>query len=100
VATWWIPLLIALMIWRYVVRKEVPRYEPALWGMVFPLGMYTTATFQLSRATGLGFLASIPEVFIFIALAAWLMAFAGLLRRLWSSMSSGATVISAEVRRS
>jgi tellurite resistance protein TehA-like permease len=84
-STWWIPLLIALMVWRYVIRAEVPAYEPALWGMVFPLGMYTTATFQLSRATGLGFLAAIPEVFIALALTAWAAAFGGLLHHLWRS---------------
>ena len=84
-STWWIPLLIALMVWRYVVCKELPRYEPALWGMVFPLGMYTTATVQLSRATGFSFLAAIPNVFIFVALAAWGIVFIGLLRHLWSS---------------
>jgi tellurite resistance protein TehA-like permease len=84
-ASWWIPLLIALMVWRYMVRAEVPSYEPALWGMVFPLGMYTTATFQLSRATGLGFLTAIPEGFIFLALAAWSLAFAGLVRHVWKS---------------
>ncbi|HET7605064.1 MAG TPA: tellurite resistance/C4-dicarboxylate transporter family protein [Sphingomicrobium sp.] len=78
-ATWWIPLLIVLMLWRYVIRREMPMYEPALWGMVFPLGMYTTATFQLSRAMDFGFLAVIPRVFIFVALAAWLAAFGGLI---------------------
>ncbi len=87
-ATWWIPLLIALMIWRYLVRAEVPAYEPALWGMVFPLGMYTTATFQLSRATGFHFLSSISEVFIMLALAAWTAAFIGLLHHLWSSIAA------------
>ena len=35
-ATWWIPFLIALMIWRYLVRRDKLRYEPQLWGMVFP----------------------------------------------------------------
>lgn len=99
-ATWWIPLLIALMIWRYIARKEVPRYEPALWGMVFPLGMYTTATFQLSKATHFEFLARIPEMFIFIALAAWLTAFAGLLRHLWSSLHGDVPGMDAEPRRS
>jgi len=84
-STWWIPLLIALMVWRYLIRAEVPSYEPALWGMVFPLGMYTTATFQLSRAMGLGFLAAIPEVFIVLALAAWAAVFAGLLHHMWRS---------------
>ena len=85
-ATWWIPLLVALMVWRYVIRKEVLAYEPALWGMVFPLGMYTTATFQLSRAIGFAFLAQISEVFILLALAAWVTAFVGLLGHLWRSL--------------
>ena len=97
-ATWWIPLLIALMVWRYVVRREVPRYEPALWGMVFPLGMYTTATFQLSRATHFEFLARIPEAFIFVALGAWAIAFAGLLRHLWSGLHAGTSAMPPEPR--
>lgn len=86
-ATWWIPLLIALMAWRYIVRREVPKYEPALWGMVFPLAMYTTATFQLSRATGFSFLANISHIFVFVALSAWVIVFAGLLRHIWSGFS-------------
>jgi tellurite resistance protein TehA-like permease len=85
-STWWIPLLIALMVWRYLVRREVPAYEPALWGMVFPLGMYTTATFQLSRTAGLGFLTGIPQAFIYLAWAAWIAAFGGLIHRLWTSL--------------
>ncbi|HWI75615.1 MAG TPA: tellurite resistance/C4-dicarboxylate transporter family protein [Sphingomicrobium sp.] len=84
-STWWIPLLIALMAWRYLIRGEVPAYEPALWGMVFPLGMYTTATFQLARATGFDFLVAVPEVFIVLALTAWAAAFGGLLHHLWRS---------------
>lgn len=78
VATWWIPLLIALMIWRYLVRRDRLRYEPQLWGMVFPLGMYTTSTFQLSRALDLPFLQAIPQAFIYIALLAWIATFSGI----------------------
>jgi tellurite resistance protein TehA-like permease len=81
-ATWWIPFLIALMGWRYLVRRDRMRYEPQLWGMVFPLGMYTTGTFQLSRALGLPFLEAIPRLFVFIALTAWVLAFLGLLAHL------------------
>jgi tellurite resistance protein TehA-like permease len=78
-ATWWIPFLLALMVWRYVICRDPLRYEPALWGMVFPLGMYTTGTFQLSRALHAPFLAVIPQVFIFIAAGAWAASFIGLL---------------------
>jgi hypothetical protein len=47
--------------------------------------MYTTATFQLARATGFDFLVAVPEVFIVLALTAWAAAFGGLLHHLWRS---------------
>lgn len=81
-ATWWIPFLLALMVWRYLVRRDKFVYEPQLWGMVFPLAMYTTGTYQLSRALDLPFLMAIPKVFIFVAVAAWLGGFTGLVLRL------------------
>ena len=79
VATWWIPLLIALMLWRYLIRRDRLVYEPQFWGMVFPLGMYTTSTFQLSRALGLPFMETIPQASIYLALLAWAATFAGLI---------------------
>lgn len=77
--TWWIPLLFILGLWRHV-RKHFPLlYDPLYWGMVFPLGMYTVCTFQLSKAIGFEPLLLIPRFFIFIALAAWLAVFVGLI---------------------
>jgi tellurite resistance protein TehA-like permease len=81
-ATWWIPFLAALVGWRYLVFKDRLHYEPQIWSMVFPLGMYTAASFELSNALGLPFMAAIPRVFIFVALAAWVLAFACLLLQL------------------
>jgi len=85
-STWWIPLLFALMIWRYVIRKEMPTYEPALWGMVFPLGMYTTATFQLARAMRFDFLVNVSEVLVYVALTAWGGAITGFAVNVWKCL--------------
>lgn len=77
--TWWIPLLLILGFWRHVNKRFPLRYDPQYWGMVFPLGMYTACTFQLSKAINFEPLMLIPRVFIYLALAAWLTASIGLL---------------------
>ena len=82
VASWWIPFLFALMTWRYLWMRDRFTYEPAIWGMVFPLGMYTTSTYQFDRAMGYGFLDPIPEVLVYVALTAWVLGMVGLLRRI------------------
>jgi tellurite resistance protein TehA-like permease len=83
-ATWWIPMLAILGVWRHVVRRFPLRYDPLYWAAVFPLGMYTVATYRLSEAMRLPVLLVIPRLFVWIALAAWSMAFLGLLRQVFN----------------
>jgi tellurite resistance protein TehA-like permease len=85
-ATWWIPLLVILGIWRHIWRHYPLRYDAQYWSLVFPLGMYTVCSFQLAKALDLPFLYAIPRFFIYIALAAWLLTFAGMLYRFSMSL--------------
>jgi tellurite resistance protein TehA-like permease len=82
-ATWWIPMLIILGIWRHLYRRFPLRYDPLYWGAVFPLGMYTACTFRLTKVLDAALLMIIPKGFIYIALAAWLLTLAGFIRQLF-----------------
>lgn len=69
--TWWIPLLLLFGLWRHVLRGYPAAYEPRLWSVVFPIGMYTVASDTLGRATGLSFLISIAQVWVWVGVGAW-----------------------------
>lgn len=75
--TWWIPLLVIMGVWKYGVRRVALVYEPTLWSLVFPLGMYTFATLEVSRVTGLRALAQFAAAFVWVALGAWLLVSCG-----------------------
>ena len=81
-ATWWIPLLLILMVWRHAVMRYPFRYEPQYWGMAFPLAMYTTGTLRLAEALRLDFLMAIPRAFVWLAALVWLIVFGGMLQAL------------------
>jgi tellurite resistance protein TehA-like permease len=78
-ATFWFPVMIAIGVWRHIVRRVPLRYHPSYWALVFPLGMYSAATFRMRAVIGLRELAWIPKVALAVALLAWLAAFVGLL---------------------
>lgn len=87
--TWWIPLLIALGVWTYLLRGVPMTYSPQFWGAVFPIGMYTACTYQFAQATGAEYLIAIPELTVYFALIAWATTFTGLLRRLLRRFVNG-----------
>jgi tellurite resistance protein TehA-like permease len=87
--TWWIPLLIILGLWRHVRRQWPLTYEPALWSIVFPLGMYSVATLSFGKTAGLPFMHPIAHVMIWVAVAAWLLVGAAFLVRLLGNRRPG-----------
>jgi tellurite resistance protein TehA-like permease len=78
--TWWIPLLIILSLWRHVRGHWPLTYEPALWSVVFPLGMYSVATLTFGKVARIGFMEPLAHVVLWIAVAAWVVVAAAMAR--------------------
>jgi tellurite resistance protein TehA-like permease len=87
-ATWWIPLLVVLGVWRHIIRHVSLTYDVVYWSAVFPLGMYTACTHRLVQVSGQPFLDVIPQYFIIISLAAWFLTLLGLLWRVFPRASA------------
>jgi len=82
-STWWIPLLLIFGAWKHLVRKEPLVYHATFWSMVFPLGMYTLATWRLSLAADFPLLQLMPRAMIWVALGAWTITMMGALAAFW-----------------
>jgi tellurite resistance protein TehA-like permease len=77
-ATFWFPLMVAIGVWRHIVRRVPLRYHPSYWALVFPLGMYGAATFRMRAAIALESLEWLPKFTLAVALVAWTATFVGL----------------------
>jgi tellurite resistance protein TehA-like permease len=98
VATWWIPLLLAVDVWKFttggieggaplwVVAVPWARlgfgrrhhdYAPTAWGRVFPMGMYTACTLNLAGVGTFGLLAVVPAYWGWFALFVWALTLVG-----------------------
>ena len=84
-ATWWIPPLLLLGIWKHGVARIPLTYTPLFWSLVFPLGMYGIATRRLSLATDFAPLRMISAAMLWIALAAWVATAVALATASWRS---------------
>jgi len=71
--TWWIPLLVILGLWRHLRHHWPLSYEPGLWSVVFPLGMYSVATLTFGKAAHLTFMEPLARFMLWVAVAAWVL---------------------------
>jgi tellurite resistance protein TehA-like permease len=80
--TWLIPLLVAFGLWRHVRHRVRLGYLPALWSIVFPLGMYAVASMQLGEVAQLPLIATIGRAWTWLAVAIWAIVFVAMIRHL------------------
>jgi len=78
IGSWWIPMLLVLGVWRYLLRGVPFTYDPLYWGGVFPLGMYAVCTYRLTQVMDAAFLMPLSFAFMVIAILAWTVTFVGM----------------------
>ncbi|MGH6655206.1 MAG: tellurite resistance/C4-dicarboxylate transporter family protein [Actinocrinis sp.] len=92
--SWLIPVLVAAGVWRHAVHKVPLRYEPPVWSIVFPLGMYGVSGSLLGQVDHLPIVRGIGDTESWFALAAWVAVFAAMLHhltRLYTAQHEGGT---------
>lgn len=77
--SWLIPVLVAAGWWRHGTHRVPLRYEPSLWSMVFPLGMYSVAATYLSQADALPLVGAVGAVGIWVAFVVWVLVLVAML---------------------
>ncbi|PRY14326.1 tellurite resistance protein TehA-like permease [Pontibacter ummariensis] len=90
-ATWWIPVIVLLEIWKYLIKKTTLKYTPKYWALVFCVGGYTVATFKLSKTLSAPYLQPIPELFIYISFAVWAIVLLGMCLGIVKAFTAGSS---------
>ncbi|MEV6449522.1 tellurite resistance/C4-dicarboxylate transporter family protein [Amycolatopsis sp. NPDC051716] len=72
-SSWLVPMLLALGIWRHVLRRIPLRYDFGWWNLVFPIGMYGVTTHEWGRTTGTSWLTSLGRGEIWVGAAVWVV---------------------------
>lgn len=85
--TFWIPLLVIMFVWKEL-QRGAHGYDPSLWSVVFPLGMYVAATHEYATEAHMLFLHAISISVFWIALSAWVLTFVGMCAKLLHVHSS------------
>lgn len=69
--TFLIPLLVVAGVWRHLVHRVPLAYEPGLWSIVFPVGMYGVGSRELGTTLGVSWLVTLGRDEAWLALTAW-----------------------------
>jgi tellurite resistance protein TehA-like permease len=72
-------------------RRFGVRFSPERWTMVFPLGMYSVASWTLGRSLHAGWLSELGRLWLAVAALAWAAVAIGELRHLLSGSASAST---------
>jgi tellurite resistance protein TehA-like permease len=59
-------------LWHHIWQRWPLTYEPTLWSVVFPLGMYSVATLVYGKAARLSFTEPLSRFMLWVAIVAWL----------------------------
>jgi tellurite resistance protein TehA-like permease len=74
-----IPLLLGRVAWGHLLRREPVRYRADLWMIVFPCGMYATASMQLGAAAQLPLVHAVGATATWAAAFVWALTFAAMI---------------------
>lgn len=80
VAAWLLPVLVALGIWRHGFQHVPLRYTPALWSIVFPLGMFAASGMSLGGTDRVPLADWVGRELMWVALAVWALTYLAMAR--------------------
>jgi tellurite resistance protein TehA-like permease len=93
-SAFYLVLAVVTALWWARTRSR-PGYQPSIWVIVFPVGMYAVASWQLGAATGLTFIHRVGIIAVWPAALAWAMTSAALVV---SAAQSARRAVSGRVR--
>ena len=82
--------------WRHVLNRIPLRYEPTLWSIVFPLGMYSVGSQFLGDIDHLPIVHAIGFGESWVALGAWSVTFGAMLVHLWRTVARPSRELAGE----
>lgn len=89
-AALWLPVLLA-----GEVARPRPHYDARRWATVFPVGMYAAAAAVVGKAEDSALLQDAASVWVWVAVAVWLVVLAGLLRAAARALRGPGTPLTA-----